>query len=78
MRGRWAGPRDGGRGKRLTELEGTFAGYLHVMAAWAVENRLVFGQQSVPVGRYEIAIIPILLTSLDRTGVVATIDATGC
>jgi hypothetical protein len=48
------------------------------MAAWAVENRLVFGQQSVPVGRYEIAIIPILLTSLDRTGVVATIDATGC
>jgi predicted transposase YbfD/YdcC len=56
----------------------TFAGCLHLVEAWAVENRLVLGQRSVKDGSHEIAAIPELLASLDLLGAVVTIDAAGC
>jgi predicted transposase YbfD/YdcC len=58
--------------------KGTFSGCLHLVSAWAVENRLVLGQRSVPDGGHEITTIPDLLAALDLAGAVVTIDAAGC
>ena len=58
--------------------KGTFTGCLHLVEAWAVENRLVLGQRSVPAGGHEITTIPDLLATLDLAGAVVTIDAAGC
>jgi predicted transposase YbfD/YdcC len=56
----------------------TFSGCLHVVNAWAVENRLFLGQASVAAGSHEIAAIPALLRVLDLKGALVTIDAAGC
>jgi len=56
----------------------TFTGCLHLVEAWAVENRLILGQRSVPDGGHEITTIPDLLAALDLTGAVVTIDAAFC
>src|SRR4029078_7480822 len=56
----------------------TFSGCLHLVNAWAVENRLILGARSVPEGGHEITTIPDLLGALDRTGGAVTIDAAGC
>jgi predicted transposase YbfD/YdcC len=56
----------------------TFCGCLHLVEAWAVENRLILGTRSVPEGGHEIATIPDLLAALDLAGAVVTIDAAGC
>lgn len=56
----------------------TFSGCLHLVSAWAVENRLILGQQSVADGSHEIAAIPELLRVLDLHGALVTIDAAGC
>ena len=56
----------------------TFTGCLHLVNAWAVENRLILGQRSVPDGGHEITTIPDLLAALDLEGAVVTIDAAGC
>jgi predicted transposase YbfD/YdcC len=56
----------------------TFTGCLHLVEAWAVENRLILGMRSVPEGGHEIATIPDLLETLDLAGAVVTIDAAGC
>jgi predicted transposase YbfD/YdcC len=56
----------------------TFSGCLHLVNAWAVENRLILGARSVPEGGHEITTIPELLAALDLTGAVVTIDAAGC
>jgi predicted transposase YbfD/YdcC len=56
----------------------TFSGCLHLVNAWAVENRLILGARSVPEGGHEITTIPDLLAALDLTGAVVTIDAAGC
>ena len=56
----------------------TFTGCLHLVSAWAVENRLILGQRSVPEGGHEITTIPELLGALDLSGAVVTIDAAGC
>ena len=56
----------------------TFTGCLHLVEAWAVENRLILGQRSVPDGGHEITTIPELLGVLDLKGAVVTIDAAGC
>src|SRR3954467_10019851 len=56
----------------------TATGCLHVVTAWATENRLVLGTASVPDGSNEIAAIPELLRVLDLTGALVTIDAAGC
>ena len=56
----------------------TATGCLHVVTAWAAENRLVLGTASVPDGSNEIAAIPELLRVLDLKGAIVTIDAAGC
>jgi predicted transposase YbfD/YdcC len=56
----------------------TFSGRLHLVSAWACENRLVLGQQAVADGSHEIAAIPELLRVLDLQGALVTIDAAGC
>src|ERR1700712_3050376 len=53
-------------------------GRLHVVTAWAAENRLVLGTAAVPDGSNEIAAIPVLLRTLDLAGAIVTIDAAGC
>src|SRR3982751_1756140 len=56
----------------------TATGCLHVVTAWATENRLVLGTSAVPDGSNEIAAIPELLRTLDLAGAIVTIDAAGC
>jgi predicted transposase YbfD/YdcC len=57
---------------------GTFSGCLHLVSAWAAENRLILGQQAVADGSHEIAAIPELLKVLDLKGALVTLDAAGC
>jgi predicted transposase YbfD/YdcC len=56
----------------------TFTGCLHLVSAWAVQNRLILGQRSVPEGGHEITTVPDLLAALDLAGAVVTLDAAGC
>ena len=56
----------------------TATGCLHVVTAWAAENRLVLGTASVPDGSNEVAALPELLHALDLAGALVTIDAAGC
>ena len=51
---------------------------LHLVSAWAAENRLVLGQVAVDDKSNEITAIPILLDLLDLEGCTVTIDAMGC
>jgi predicted transposase YbfD/YdcC len=53
-------------------------GSLHVVSAWAAENRLVLGQVQVDAKSNEITAIPALLALLDVQGCIVTIDAMGC
>jgi predicted transposase YbfD/YdcC len=53
-------------------------GALHVVSAWATENRLVLGQQAVDGKSNEITAIPKLVKSLDLKGAIVSIDALGC
>lgn len=57
---------------------GTFSGCLHLVSAWAAENRLILGQEAVADGSHEIAAIPGLLEVLDLNGALVTLDAAGC
>jgi predicted transposase YbfD/YdcC len=56
----------------------TATGCLHVVTAWAAENRLVLGTAAVADGSNEIAAIPELLRALDLAEAIVTIDAAGC
>jgi predicted transposase YbfD/YdcC len=56
----------------------TFSGCLHLVNAWAVENRLFLGQVAVAPGSHEIAALPELLRVLDLSGALVTLDAAGC
>src|SRR5437764_1868478 len=56
----------------------TATGCLHVVTAWAAENRLVLGTAAVADGSNEIAAMPELLRALDLAGAIVTIDAAGC
>lgn len=51
---------------------------LHLISAWAAENRLVLGQVAVDDKSNEITAIPQLLALLDLHGSTVTIDALGC
>ena len=53
-------------------------GAVHVLSAWAAENRLVLGQVPVDEKSNEITALPALLTLLDVRGCIVTIDAMGC
>src|SRR4051812_43547456 len=66
-----------GKSARAAKRE-TATGCLHVVTAWAVENRLVLGTASVADGSNEIAAIPELLRTPDLAGAIVTIDAAGC
>ena len=50
---------------------------LHLVTAWASEQRLVLGQVKVEDHSKEITAIPALLELLDLTGAIVTIDAMG-
>ncbi len=51
---------------------------LHLVSAWAAENRLVLGEIPVDDKSNEITAIPKLLEILELTGAIVTIDAMGC
>ena len=58
------------------QANGTAA--LHLVSAWASDNRLVLGQVAVDTKSNEITAIPLLLDLLDLTDCTVTIDAMGC
>ena len=51
---------------------------LHMVSAWAVDNRMVLGQIKTADKSNEITAIPKLLKVLDIEGAIVTIDAMGC
>lgn len=53
-------------------------GMIHMVSAWASENRIVLGQRKVNEKSNEITAIPELLNVLELDGAVVTIDAMGC
>jgi predicted transposase YbfD/YdcC len=50
---------------------------LHLVSAWAVENRLVLAQMATEEKSNEITAIPVLLRQLALVGCIVTIDAMG-
>ena len=67
-------------GKTLRRSYDTDSGKaaIHMVHAWAVNNRLVLGQFHCEEALEEIAIIPELLRVLDLKGCLVTTDALGC
>ena len=66
-------------GKAVRAAPGnTFSGCLHLVSAWAAENRLILGQAAVADGSHEIAAVPELLRVLELKGALVTLDAAGC
>lgn len=53
-------------------------GPLHMVSAWAAENRLLLGQQACDSKSNEITAIPELIKNLEISGAIVTIDAMGC
>lgn len=51
---------------------------IHMVSAWASQNRIVLGQRKVNEKSNEITAIPELLRVLDLAGAVVSIDAMGC
>jgi predicted transposase YbfD/YdcC len=51
---------------------------IHMVSAWAEENRLVLGQVKVDDKSNEITAIPQLLDLIEIAGCIVTIDAMGC
>jgi predicted transposase YbfD/YdcC len=56
----------------------TASGCLHLVSAWATENRLILGQQEVAEGSNEMAALPELVRVLDLHRALVSIDAAGC
>jgi len=67
-------------GKELRRSMDTTLGKraIHMVSAWASENRLVLAQQKVDEKSNEITAIPALLEMLEIAGCIITIDAMGC
>jgi DDE_Tnp_1-associated/Transposase DDE domain len=51
---------------------------IHMVSAWAAQNRVVLGQLKTAEKSNEITAIPELLRVLDVSGCLVTIDAMGC
>ncbi len=51
---------------------------MHMVSAWATQNRIVLGQTETSEKSNEITAIPELLRVLDLKGCIVTIDAMGC
>jgi predicted transposase YbfD/YdcC len=67
-------------GKRLCHSydRSSNKGAIHMISAWASENRVVLGQLKTEEKSNEITAIPELLQVLDIQGCIVTIDAMGC
>ncbi len=67
-------------GKTLRHSFDSAAGLppLHLVSAWAAENRLVLGTVPVDGKSNEITAVPKLLEVLELTGAIVTLDAMGC
>ncbi|MEO1389684.1 MAG: ISAs1 family transposase [Cyanobacteria bacterium J06634_6] len=67
---------DGKRVRRSYD-QGKNQGAIHMVSAWASQNRLVLAQRKVDDKSNEITAIPALLKVLDLKGCIVTIDAIG-
>jgi hypothetical protein len=67
-----------GKTSRRTHDRSRNRGPLHVVSAWASNQRLVLGQQACEAKSNEITAIPLLLERLALTGALVTVDAMGC
>ncbi len=67
-------------GKELRHSFDSFLGKkaIHLVSAWANENRLILAQRKVDSKTNEITAIPELLDALELAGCIVTIDAMGC
>lgn len=65
-------------GKALRRSIAKGSGPVHMVSAWAAQNRLVLGQVKVDEKSNEITAIPELLRRLQLKGCIVTIDAMGC
>ena len=66
-----------GKTVRRSYDQGKNKGAIHMVSAWASQNRLVLGQRKVDDKSNEITAIPELLKVLDIHGCIVTIDAMG-
>jgi predicted transposase YbfD/YdcC len=66
-----------GKSARRSYDTGKRQGMIHMVSAWASQNRLVLGQVKVDSKSNEITAIPKLLEVLDLSGCIVTIDAMG-
>ena len=66
-----------GKSVRHSYDKGKGKGAIHMVSAWASENRLALGQVKVADKSNEITAIPQLLDILDIQGCIVTIDAMG-
>lgn len=66
-----------GKCVRRSYDEGKTQGAIHMVSAWASQNRLVLAQRKVDEKSNEITAIPALLKVLDLRGCIVTIDAMG-
>jgi predicted transposase YbfD/YdcC len=67
-----------GKTLRHSYDKGKEKGAIHMVSAWATNNRLVLGQCKVDEKSNEITAIPELIKVLDIAGCIVTIDAMGC
>jgi predicted transposase YbfD/YdcC len=67
-----------GKSVRRSHNRGAGLGPLHMVSAWATENRVVLGQVATEAKSNEITAIPRLLELLVLKGCIVTIDAMGC
>lgn len=65
-------------GKTLRGSGSTELGPLHLVSAWATEQRLSLGQVAVDAKSNEITAMPALLDFLGLEGAIVTVDAMGC
>jgi predicted transposase YbfD/YdcC len=67
-----------GKSLRSALERGQTRGAIHMVSAWATQNRLVLGQTKVNAKSNEITAIPELLKILTMVGSIVSIDAMGC
>lgn len=67
-----------GKTVRRSHDQAAGRGPLHLISAWAHENRLVLGQLKTDEDSNEITAIPKLLGLLELKGCIVTVDAIGC
>jgi len=67
-----------GKTSRRSGDKGKGRAALHMVSAWASEQRLVLGQEAIDAKENEIVAIPRLLEVLELKGALVTIDAMGC